>query len=109
MANLSELRQALQSHFLFADSSSGRFQYRTDTNDQCVHISGRVAGIQFRSISANGSPLFLNQIIAKEFHDRDARRYTLADSWTMDRLYSPILDFPSALDPCVKYIVVQYS
>ncbi|KAJ7672027.1 hypothetical protein B0H17DRAFT_1141313 [Mycena rosella] len=89
---------------------------------------------QFRSVSSDGTPLHtiflqsparsamdnvlhimqadaLNQLVVKALdpHNVGTGRYALADSWTTDRLFSPILHFLSAADPCIKFITAQHS
>ncbi|KAJ7686383.1 hypothetical protein B0H17DRAFT_1136935 [Mycena rosella] len=46
MTELSQLRLALESRFIFSDSASECFQYDTPCNAQCV---------QFRSVSSEGT------------------------------------------------------
>ncbi|KAJ7692627.1 hypothetical protein B0H17DRAFT_1133099 [Mycena rosella] len=48
MALLSQLRRALKPRFLFPTLPS---------NAQCIWITGQIAGIQFRSMSSEGTPL----------------------------------------------------
>ncbi|KAJ7692613.1 hypothetical protein B0H17DRAFT_1133085 [Mycena rosella] len=95
---------------------------------------GHSSGIQFRSMSSEGTPLHtislqsparsvmdnvlhimqadaLNQLVVKELdpHNVSTGCYVLADSWTTDCLFSSILHFPSAANPCIKFIPVQHS
>ncbi|KAJ7652289.1 hypothetical protein B0H17DRAFT_1147409 [Mycena rosella] len=53
------------------------------------------ASVQFRSVSSEGTI--------------GTGLCALADSWTTGCLFSPILHFPSATTPCIKYIAMQYS
>ncbi|KAJ7662388.1 hypothetical protein B0H17DRAFT_1144391 [Mycena rosella] len=97
-------------------------------------ILSSIRSIQFRSMSSEGTPLHtiflqsparsvmvnvlhimqadaLNQLMVKELdpHNVGTGCYVLADSWTTDCLFSSILHFPSAANPCIKFIPVQHS
>ncbi|KAJ7701143.1 hypothetical protein B0H17DRAFT_1128432 [Mycena rosella] len=120
------------------------------SDEPCVRITGKIADIQYRGVSAEGKissetlppfrPNFriqsiwtifieshgrdamdilehliqsyaLNQIITQELslNSINSGRYFLANSWTTDLLFCPVWDFPTPLNPCVKYIAVQHS
>ncbi|KAJ7710907.1 hypothetical protein B0H17DRAFT_1123990 [Mycena rosella] len=55
VTELSQLQLALEPHFIFSDSASECFQYDTPCNTQCVSITGQIAGVQFRSVSSEGT------------------------------------------------------
>ncbi|KAJ7668940.1 hypothetical protein B0H17DRAFT_1142318 [Mycena rosella] len=138
MVLLSPLCQPLEPRFLFSDLASNYFQYHPQSNAQCICLTGKIAGIQFRSVSSEGTLIIqplrtillqsparsmmdnvlhimqgdaLSQLVVKELdsHNVGTGHYVLADSWTTDHLFSPIPHFPSAANPCIKFITLQHS
>ncbi|KAJ7663042.1 hypothetical protein B0H17DRAFT_1144147 [Mycena rosella] len=113
MALLFQLRRALKPRFLFSDSASIQFRSMSSKGTLLHTIF-----LQSPARSAMDNMLHnmqadaLNQLVVSEEldpHNVGTGRYVLADSWTTDRLFSLILHFPSAANPCIKFITVQHS
>ncbi|KAJ7685856.1 hypothetical protein B0H17DRAFT_1204687 [Mycena rosella] len=58
MSFLYQLRHALEHRFLTADSTSDCFQYLASSDEYCVHITGKIADIQYRGVSSDGNSLW---------------------------------------------------
>ncbi|KAJ7679599.1 hypothetical protein B0H17DRAFT_1139130 [Mycena rosella] len=112
MVLLSQLCQALEPRFLFSDLASSCFQYHPQSN---AHPFTIFLLSPARSTMENVLHIMqadtLNQLVVKELdpHNVGTGHYVLADSWTTDHLFSPILHFPSAANPCIKFITMQHS
>ncbi|KAJ7703662.1 hypothetical protein B0H17DRAFT_1127275 [Mycena rosella] len=122
MTQLHELRHILQPHFVFADSISDCFHYYpgSELHSEAWALTAPYPLYTFFFDSPADNTMdnvlhlmqadALNQIVARELdHHNNTGNYVLAESWTTDCLFSPILDFPSTLAPCIRYITIQHS